>query len=143
MANRTDSKMSVIIDSACPLFGTGLGKSTLFLGVFLLFLSGCYFDEAEEPLPPEGLISYSADVQPIFSNNCTACHPGEVENLDLSAGNSYASIIGVYVIPTDPEASVLYQRLLGNPSVMPPSGGLQDSEIQLIRLWIEQGAPNN
>lgn len=130
--------------AAWTFFGRDPGKGFCLLGMMLVFLTSCYFDEMEEALPPEGVISYSVDIQPIFSNNCTSCHPGQVANFDLTEGNSYDVLTnGVYIIPNDPEGSLLYQRLLGNPTVMPPSGSLQATELLLIQTWIEQGAANN
>ncbi len=110
-----------------------------------LMLTGCFYDEGEpDPGPPDGVVSYSLDIQPIFNTHCTSCHPGIVESPDLSEGNSYGSISdGIYIIPNNIEVSLLYQRIIGNPSIMPPNGSLSASEINLIRNWIEQGALNN
>ncbi|MDH3795734.1 MAG: hypothetical protein OER83_02545 [Flavobacteriaceae bacterium] len=111
--------------------------------LLLLFLSGCYFDEGEEFITPD-VVSFATDIQPIFSNNCTSCHPVLIASPDLTEGNSYDAITnGLYIVPNDPEASLLYQRLLGNPRIMPPSGSLPISQIQLIENWIDQGAPDN
>lgn len=111
--------------------------------LLLLFLSGCYFDEGEEIIPSD-IVSFTIDIQPIFSNNCTSCHPVLVAFPDLSEGNSYDAITnGVYIVPNDLEASLLYQRVQGNPSIMPPSGSLPAADIELIKSWIEQGAPDN
>ena len=114
--------------------------------ISLLFLvsNSCYYDVADAEIDPDEIISYSADIQPIFNNHCTSCHPDLAANPDLSEGNSYNSITnGTYIIPEDPEGSLLFQRLLGNPSIMPPSGSLSASEIATIRTWIEQGALDN
>jgi len=112
--------------------------------IFLvIFMTGCYFDEGEEIILPD-TVSFSLDIQPIFSTNCTTCHPVLVAAPDLTEDNSYDAITnGVYIVPNDLEASVLYQRLQGNPSVMPPSGRLPSMDIELVKSWIEQGAPDN
>lgn len=108
-----------------------------------LTLSGCYYDKFEEENPSDQ-VSYTADIQPIFNAYCTSCHPVLVANPDLSSGNSYSSITnGIYIVPNDIDASTLYQRLLGNPSIMPPSGSLSASEINSVKSWIEQGALDN
>ncbi len=110
----------------------------------LLFLSGCYYDQALEEVTPSENISFSTDIQPILTSNCTACHPTLVPSPDLTVGNSYTSITnGVYIIANDVDNSLLYQRLIGKPSIMPPSGSLPASEIILIKNWIDQGALNN
>jgi hypothetical protein len=115
--------------------------------VLVLFLaitiSGCYYDQYEEGLTATA-VSYTADIQPLFETYCTACHPGVVATPDLSSGNSYSSITnGIYIVPNDINSSTLYQRLIGNPSIMPPNGSLSASELQLVKSWIEQGAINN
>lgn len=126
------------------VLGRGPDSRVFLLGILLVLFTGCYFDEMEEALPPEGTVSYAADIQTIFDTNCTSCHPGQVANFDLTEGNSYGAITnGVYIIPNDPENSLLFQRIQGNPSIMPPSGSLQATDILLIRTWIEQGALDN
>lgn len=112
--------------------------------ILMLFLSGCFYDEGlPETLPDNIVVSFALDIQPILTTNCTSCHPVIVFP-DLTEGNSYNAITnGIYIVPNDPNASVLFQKLLGNPNVMPPSGALPASEINLVKRWIEQGALNN
>ena len=91
--------------------------------ILILFLSGCYYDEGlPETADDNNVVSFEFDIQPIFTNNCTSCHPILVSPPDLTEDNSYNSITnGIYIIANDKDASQLYQRLLGNPSIMPPS----------------------
>jgi len=111
--------------------------------LIVLVISGCYYDKYEE-IDPLAQVSFTNDIQPIFDNHCTSCHPTLVASPDLSPGNSYNSVSnGVYIIANDINASILYQRILGNPSIMPPGGSLSASEINLVKSWIEQGALNN
>lgn len=119
-----------------------LKKSFALLTLVLIF-SGCYYDKFEE-ISPSDQVSFSSDIQPIFDTHCTSCHPVLVSSPDLSPGNSYNSINnGIYVLPNDYTASLLYQRLLGNPTIMPPGGSLSATEINLVKSWIQQGALNN
>ena len=73
-------------------------------------------------------------------------------SLNLDAVNSYAMLVGVAstqdagtqrVNPTNPNNSYLIQKLEG-PGVsgqqMPPSGALEQSDIDTIRQWITAGA---
>ncbi len=116
------------------------------LFVILFLLSSCYYDELveSEPLAEDVVISFTEDIQPILKTNCSSCHPLLVPALDLTENNAYESMVNeAYVIPENAEGSTFYQRLLGNPTIMPPSGALPDSDIEIIRRWIEQGAPNN
>lgn len=100
-------------------------------------------------------VSFSRDIQPIFTRRCTDCHGGSA-GMFLDEGESYANLVNVpatkgctsemRVKPGDPDASVLYKRLTGTscgaqmPKKAPP---LPAEEINLIRRWIESGAPNN
>lgn len=99
---------------------------------------------------PAATVSYSAQVQPIFTARCAgACHgPGRIAP-DLTAGNSYASLVqGAVptVIPGSSATSRLYLRVSGAtaglqmPLVGPP---LSVADQTLVRNWIDQGAVNN
>ncbi|EAR00261.1 hypothetical protein [Maribacter sp. HTCC2170] len=104
---------------------------------------GCYYDEPEE-IDSSTIVSFTTDIQPIFNASCISCHPLIQAVPDLTEGNSYNSIVTNEMIKAnDLEASVLYQRLIGNPTIMPSSGSLPSTEINLVKIWIEQGALNN
>lgn len=115
--------------------------------ILILFLSGCYYDEVLEdiaPVPNED-VSYATDIQPIFNTHCVACHNGGL-NPDLREGTSYNFITVTdpgQVVPGDAEGSELYQRLIGAGNIMPPSGALSNTDVDLVRDWINQGALNN
>lgn len=114
----------------------------------LLSLSSCYYDEIVEEvipeIPEEEVVSFAIDIQPIFTTSCASCHP-TIAPPDLTAGNSYSSIINSYVIPNDIDASILYQTLITTNSgeLMPPAGALPASQINLVKTWIERGALDN
>lgn len=93
---------------------------------------------------------------------CTNCHnPGGrnfAGGLDLTSAVSYGSLVdvpstgkrgAVRVIPGDPENSYIIHKLEGNPDIvgqrMPRGNGpfLTSGQIQVIKRWIEIGAPNN
>ena len=102
----------------------------------------------------------SGDVQPIFTRSCatTGCHTGTRASagLDLRAGTAYGDLVGVgssaamcggrvRVVPGDPDASYLLDKLTGAPGIcgvqMPRRGeSIAASEIDLIRGWICRGA---
>ena len=88
-------------------------------------------------------ISYSTTVQYIFDNHCTSCH-GSSGGLSLS---SYEDLMnGGVVIPESGSESLLIQKLRGTASGsrMPASDCcLDESIIQLIETWINEGAQNN
>ena len=90
---------------------------------------------------------------------CISCHNAErlSGTMNLLEGNAYAALVNrpssrkpgaIRVIPNDPDASYLIQKLEGSPDIMgdrmPQRGPfLTPGQIQIIRRWIEVGAPNN
>jgi hypothetical protein len=111
--------------------------------------------------------TFSSIQQEIFSSGdssgrpaCTNCHNAvgsRFNGLDLSPAVSYSNLVNVAsrgkagavrVIPGDPENSYLIHKLEGRSTiagVRMPLGGpyLETGQIQVIKRWIEIGAPNN
>ena len=89
----------------------------------------------------EGEVSFSEDLVPILEEWAYPAHSTQ------GAGGIFLATyedIMQYVVPGNPEESMLYRRLTGDGvPVMPPSGKLPDETIQLFYDWIEQGAKNN
>jgi Carboxypeptidase regulatory-like domain len=97
-----------------------------------------------------------AQVQAVFDQNCTSCHPAVNPSLDLTPVNSYASLINqraledpnyLRVVVGDPARSFLYLKVAGfgpqarvggrMPLRRPP---LPAAQVAIIRQWILQGA---
>ncbi len=94
----------------------------------------------------------------IFEPRCSAtgCHgatdPARALNLQSEA---FAGLVGVAsaedpetlrVAPGDPEASLLYQVLLGPVGAtrqMPAGAALSPEDVERVRRWIEVGAPSD
>ncbi len=98
-------------------------------------------------------IDFNRDIRSILSDRCFACHgPDEGQRqtdlrLDL-AENAVAKLESgvIAVVPGRPEQSELIARITSDdPSLkMPPPDSkkqLSAAEIELLRKWIEQGAP--
>jgi hypothetical protein len=103
----------------------------------------------------EGPVSYNKDIRPLLSDRCFACHgPDDTKRegdlrLDLADGewSPFQTRDGhVAIKPGDPKASELWKRLTtDDPSLHmpPPDSGkkpLNESQRELVRRWIEQGA---
>jgi len=95
-------------------------------------------------------VSFSKNIIPIFKTNCSysGCHDDLVKagSLDLDSADAYTSLMkrGTgYVNTSNPQASLLYSQLLSASQPMPPTGRLSDCDLQLIQVWMQQGAENN
>ena len=108
-------------------------------------LESCYYDTfPEDTTPPPEEISYQQDIQPIWDAACVSCH-GNIPP-SLEAGGSYDNLInGGFVVKGNADESTLYHSLLGieGVSLMPPAGKLPNSQINLVKKWIDDGAENN
>ena len=133
--------MTALLGAACAGDGTGLGG------------------EGEDG------VKLSTDVQPILTTNCavSGCHVGSSppENMNLSDGMTFSNTVNVSskqsaldrVEPSNPDLSYLVHKIQGtqlDPGVgglfdrMPRNAGpLPQSQIDLIRQWITEGAKNN
>ena len=111
----------------------------------LLFVVSCTKDYYEQPDTLPQNVSFLNDVIPIFNANCISCHNDGGTAPNLSADKAYGALISGagLVIPGNPEESELYHRIMGQGSMMPPGGMMSHSNIDLIYLWIKEGALNN
>lgn len=96
-------------------------------------------------------VDFVTDIQPILELNCVRCHNPESHKADLrldtrelafTSGDNAPSIV-----PFQPEKSSLYTFTVLDPehdSFMPPKGKgdpLPKEKTELLKAWIEQGAP--
>jgi hypothetical protein len=99
-------------------------------------------------------VSYSADVQPIIEKYCLECHvPGgtgyAASGFDMSSYEAFmkGGKYGSFVIPGDSFYSNLIVLVEGraHPSIRMPHGRekLADSEIEVLKVWVQEGAKNN
>ncbi len=109
---------------------------------------------------PTGSVSYRRDIQPIFDENCVACHQtGSAEQgLVLEGDKAFQGIVRVpskesklaLVSPGQPDQSYLLAKLAGaqakvggHGAQMPLGDPLSPAKVQLVRNWIAAGAPRN
>ena len=116
---------------------------TLLAGIMLVGLVSCQYSTIvpEEIVVPDEPVSYSVDIEPLFTQvNCTQCHPTLMKP-DLRVGKSYASITSMsLVVPEDPDASKLMQYINANHNT---AANLTPTQKALISKWITEGAKNN
>ena len=155
-------KMKMALTAALIVAGTTLFYACNQVG------NGYGLDASGNPVGAQAPdTTLAALVQPIFSNHCIACHNGtNITGLDLRVGKSYESLMGssgtgqltfelpdqapkYRVRPGSADSSYLYQKVSsptpkGSPTyVQMPQGGpyLSASDINIIKRWIEKGAP--
>jgi hypothetical protein len=107
------------------------------------------------------LATFTAVQTQIFDASCafSGCHGGSspAQGLDLSSGMAYGNIVNIAssqqpsidrIEPNDPEGSYLYLKVIDDPSIngsrMPRGApALAQELLDLLRDWIERGAPND
>jgi PKD repeat protein len=105
--------------------------------------------------------TFSAVQEQIFTPSCafSGCHGGAspAEGLNLEAGEAFTEIVNEessqrpsldLIEPSEPDNSYLYLKVTGDPSIsgsrMPRGGSaLSQQLLDLLRDWIERGAPND
>lgn len=123
----------------------------LLTGAMALNSSCSFRTEKQNPLEQsasELTTQYAWIQENILTPKCLGCHhPGDRRGgVDLS---TYESVVSAQLItngqplvkPKQPESSRLF--LVGKQGSMPPrgQGTLTPNEIEIIRIWIEKGAP--
>lgn len=112
-----------------------------------LLLAACA--PSEEPK-----VSFSTDVKPIIDRYCLECHAPGTAGYQASGYSvaSYDEVMkgtryGPVVIPGDSFNSNLIILVEGraDPAIAMPHDGNQmlGQEIETLKTWIDQGAPNN
>jgi hypothetical protein len=145
--------------------GTGYIATTGNRHLYALALPG---DEPPVPQPTATPPPVSGDTfteiyDDIFvGTGCAGggCHGSGAGNLSMATKEiSYEALVNVpaagapcassgliRVVPEDPDASLLMDKISGDPScgdTMPIAGSLTEEQIARIRSWIERGAPND
>ena len=84
-------------------------------------------------------VTYSGSIIPILQNSCIGCHSGSTPGGNISL-NTYA---GVFTQATNGKLFGSVNHSTGF-SAMPKGGNkLSTCQIDMIRIWIDAGAPNN
>lgn len=84
-------------------------------------------------------VTYSGSIAPLLSAKCTGCHG----SINPQGNINLTTYTNVYSLAT---SGTLYGAVDHQPNYarMPPSGSkLPQCELDMIRIWIQNGAPNN
>jgi ankyrin repeat protein len=91
-------------------------------------------------------VDFEKDIQPLLEEKCYSCHGAEVQQAGLRLDSRQPALrggdYGPVIIPGDSAGSKLIRRVVSGDGglQMPPTGPLTESEIALLRAWIDQGA---
>lgn len=143
-------------------FGDGMSSTTLSHGnhaysnpgVFTVTLTATDQHGLADPTPATRTITVTAAAatltqiqSQIFTPQCAGCHGGgsPTANLNLEQGQAYSNLVnvpaatqsGTLVVPNNPDNSVLVTFLEDGHRSLP------QAMIDLIRDWINSGAPDN
>ncbi len=114
---------------------------TAFIGLILI-INSCRHDETDISKYDE--ICFNPDVKLIFASNCaiTDCHNTTSAEEGYVLDNYDGIMKGISA--GDPLKSEIYKVITNEwINMMPPDNPLTEEQRIKIRLWIEQGAPNN
>ena len=126
-----------------------LGIPLLFVLALLLPNCGKETTEPEPVVYPDSNLSFNEHIHPIFLSNCatSGCHESvsPAKGLDLETLTpSFISVNGPMIIPFNASQSRLYRLLLssdaGTPRMPLNRAPLLTSQIEAIRIWINEGA---
>lgn len=120
-------------------------KSFVYLLLLTVILSvslfGCYYDKAELLYPSQAAcdttnVTFKLSVQPIFTANCVSCH-STANAASFGGGVKLQEYSDVNTNKNQAYDAIINGR-------MPKNGGKLDKcSIDLLRIWISSGAPNN
>lgn len=109
--------------------------------LFICLLSSCYYDNEEELYPnaPEcdtTAVTFSVHVQPIILASCaiSGCH--------VAGGTAGFNLETYSEIKAKVDDGSFMNRVIVQQN-MPPNGDLSSCELEQLKIWINEGAPNN
>ncbi|MGV3773194.1 MAG: DUF1553 domain-containing protein [Verrucomicrobiales bacterium] len=111
----------------------------------ILLLTSTRVDAATEA---EGLEFFEKRIRPLLVEHCYECHSGLKQKgglrLDSAAAVLSGGDSGPAIVPGKPEESLLITSVSWSDSdlQMPPKNKLPDREMEALREWVRQGAPD-
>ncbi len=104
-----------------------------------------------QPVGAEATVDFARDIRPLFNAKCASCHGG-VKRAGQLSFLSRESVLTkgksgeIAVIPGDADGSAVIRRVSSadpDERMPPPEHGpaLTPTEVDLLRQWIDQGAP--
>lgn len=120
-------------------------KILLIISPFLMFASGCYYDNEEILYPGSGNceqveVKFSVHVWPVLqANGCVNCHSGQAPSGNISLENYNA--VKIQALNGKLYGSISHSSGF---SAMPKGGNKMNAcSINRIKAWIDAGVLNN
>ncbi len=106
--------------------------------------------QMSEGISPKQIEFFEKEVRPVLVEHCYKCHSKDGDKikggllLDTRIGSRSGGDTGPAVVPHDLNESLLYVAVTYEDSSMemPPKYKLKDSEVAVLKQWIEMGAPD-
>ncbi|MCC6145459.1 MAG: hypothetical protein IT368_16760, partial [Candidatus Hydrogenedentes bacterium] len=120
-----------------------------YVAVFVVVALGS-LQASPQVMPPalDRPVDFAKDVHPILAEHCGSCHMGGARKGGLSIDSREALLEGSEYGPSVKEGASAESRLievvagLDPDTLMPPKGPrLNESQIGILRAWIDQGLP--
>jgi hypothetical protein len=114
----------------------------VILGIIIsLSIPSCYYDNEQElygtTTCDTTTVSYANDIVPILENNCYGCHDAGSFSISNAQFDSY-NLLKNYA-----NDGQLINRTNDVANPMPPAQLMDDCNRNIIKAWVEAGAPNN
>ena len=108
--------------------------------VFVLALLAFCFHSCEKYVITYEYESFSTTIEPIFVDNCASCHttlpPDFTEGTVFTTLTQYNG--GSLLNLESPDESYLFEKASGS-----HGGVLTNGQIEQIKIWMENGTPND
>ena len=120
-------------------------KKILGIALISCSLVSCYYDKKELVYPTNACdttgTTYTKDIAPIISSNCTSCHAASV-SASSGGGITLDNFADLKTWATDNNRLLNSVLQNGEASSMPKGGAkISDCSINKIRSWINKGFP--
>ena len=119
--------------------------------LIVLFTASTTFAEVDSQVKQAGIDYFETHIRPLLAERCYECHSATSDpiegglRLDSRLGWQRGGDSGIAIVPGKPDESRLLKAVLyQDPTLaMPPDNALSKREIELLRTWIEIGAPDS
>jgi hypothetical protein len=117
----------------------------IFGALITICFSSCYYDKEALLYPNQTActvpttVSFNTHVVPILQRECVACHSAAIPNGNIRLDNHAVVVSSI-------ANNKLYGSISWTGGISPmPKGGAKMSQcnIDIIKKWIDSGAPNN